>query len=73
MVLRFVVDVHTTTRKGKKTKHAHKNMEINGNTTNNTNYKLHRITTCNKGNKSSEADSFRNKKVKYHTQLKMPM
>jgi hypothetical protein len=23
-----------TTRKGKKTKHAHKNMEINGNTTN---------------------------------------
>jgi hypothetical protein len=28
----------------------------------NTNYKLHSITTCNKGNKSSEADSFRNKK-----------
>jgi hypothetical protein len=28
----------------------------------NTNEKLHSITTCNKGNKSSEADSFRNKK-----------
>jgi hypothetical protein len=38
-------------------------MEINGNTTKtNTNEKLHNITTCNKGNKNSEADSFRNKK-----------
>jgi hypothetical protein len=43
MVLRFVVDVHTTC------------------------FGLH-----GHGNKSSEADSFRNKKVKYHTHLKIP-
>jgi hypothetical protein len=29
------------------------------------------LTTCNKGNKSSEEDSFRNIKVKHHTHLKM--
>jgi hypothetical protein len=63
MIFYFLFLKESTTRKGKETKHAHKNMEINGNTTKtNTNYKLHRITTCNKGNKSSEADSFRNKK-----------
>jgi hypothetical protein len=38
-----------------------------------TDEKLHSITTCNKGNKSSEADSFRNIKMKYHTHLKMAM
>jgi hypothetical protein len=37
-------------------KHAHKNQETNENATKNTNEKLHSITTCNKGNKSVEAD-----------------
>jgi hypothetical protein len=32
---------------------------------------LHSITMSNKGNKSSEADFFRNIKVKHHTHLKM--
>jgi hypothetical protein len=31
------------------------------------------VTTCNKGNKSSEVDSFKNIKVKYQTHLKMAM
>jgi hypothetical protein len=30
----FKKDLYNTTRKGKETKHAHKNMEINGNKTN---------------------------------------
>jgi hypothetical protein len=54
-------------------KHAHKNQETNENTTKNTNEKLHSITTCNKDNKSSEADSFRDIKVKHFTHLKMAM
>jgi hypothetical protein len=63
----------TDNKERQESKHAHKNQETNENTTKNTNEKLHSITTCNKGNKSSEADSFRNIKVKHHTHLKMAM
>jgi hypothetical protein len=50
MVLRFVVDVHTTNTHTKIWKL----------TKTQKNEKLHSITTCNKGKKSSETNSFRN-------------
>jgi hypothetical protein len=51
----FVADP-TDKKERQESKHAHKNQETNENTTKNTNKKLHSITTCNKGNKSSEAE-----------------
>jgi hypothetical protein len=53
------------TRKGK---HAHKNQKTNEKTQQKNKWKRAR-----KGNKNSEADSFRNIKVKHHTHLKMAM
>jgi hypothetical protein len=60
----FIVDGWQ--EKASRQKHAHKNQKTNENTTENTNENV-------QGNKSSEADSFRNIKVKHHTHLEMAM
>jgi hypothetical protein len=59
IILYFSILLH---KESEKTKHAHMKMEINEIATKtNTSLKLHNIA-CNKGNKSSEADSFKTKK-----------
>jgi hypothetical protein len=62
-----------TTRKGKKANTHTRIRKLTKTQQKNTNENVHSITTCNKGNRSSEADSFRNIKVKHHTHLKMAM
>jgi hypothetical protein len=62
-----------TTRKGKKANTHTRTRKLTKTQQKNTTENVHSITTCNKGNKSSETDSFRNIKVKHYTHLKMVM